>query len=110
MNSLKYKLELALVKAQNIDITNFETQLDTFKTAFAKTTTSPPGDFRQQSMKLTSRSTTYRRRRRPCLAPTGIFDLRTTRRRTTIKKLTRGNPTMAAKFAELKDGGSSDAE
>ena len=82
MNSLKYKLELALVKAQNIDITNFETQLDTFKTAFAKTTTSPPGDFRQQSMKLTSRSTTYRRRRRPCLAPTGIFDLRTTRRRT----------------------------
>ncbi|MBN0133828.1 DUF2130 domain-containing protein, partial [Pseudomonas aeruginosa] len=36
MNSLKYKLELALVKAQNIDITNFETQLDTFKTAFAK--------------------------------------------------------------------------
>ncbi|WP_279630253.1 DUF2130 domain-containing protein [Ectopseudomonas oleovorans] len=36
MNSLKYKSELALVKAQNIDITNFETQLDTFKTAFAK--------------------------------------------------------------------------
>ena len=36
MNSLKYKAELALVKAQNIDITNFETQLDTFKTAFAR--------------------------------------------------------------------------
>ena len=36
MNSLKYKTELALVKAQTIDITNFEAQLDTFKTAFAK--------------------------------------------------------------------------
>ena len=36
MNSLKYKTELALVKAQNIDITNFENELETFKTAFAK--------------------------------------------------------------------------
>jgi hypothetical protein len=36
MHSLKYKSELALVKAQSIDITNFETDLDTFKNAFAK--------------------------------------------------------------------------
>ena len=36
MNSLKYKNELALVKAQSIDITNFENELDTFKNAFAK--------------------------------------------------------------------------
>jgi hypothetical protein len=36
MNSLKYKSELALVRAQNIDITTFETELDTFKTAFGK--------------------------------------------------------------------------
>ena len=36
MNSLKYKSELALVKAQNIDITNFESELEAFKSAFAK--------------------------------------------------------------------------
>ena len=36
MKSLEYKTELALVKAQNVDITNFENDLDTFKTAFAK--------------------------------------------------------------------------
>lgn len=36
MNSLKYKSELAIVKAQHIDITNFETELDSFKMAFAK--------------------------------------------------------------------------
>nr|WP_283813509.1 DUF2130 domain-containing protein [Bradyrhizobium paxllaeri] len=36
INSLNYKTELALVKAQNIDITQFETQLETFKTAFSK--------------------------------------------------------------------------
>ncbi|MDH2350522.1 DUF2130 domain-containing protein [Bradyrhizobium sp. SSUT18] len=36
LNSLKYKTELALVKAQNIDITQFENQLETFKNGFAK--------------------------------------------------------------------------
>ena len=36
LNALTYKNELALVKAQNIDITNFENELDTFKAAFGK--------------------------------------------------------------------------
>ena len=36
LNSLKYKTELALVREQNIDITNFETELDAFKTAFGR--------------------------------------------------------------------------
>jgi hypothetical protein len=36
MNSLKYKSELALMKAQNIDITNFENELESFKSAFSK--------------------------------------------------------------------------
>lgn len=36
MSSLQYKSELALVRAQNIDITNFETQLDDFKSAFGR--------------------------------------------------------------------------
>ena len=36
MHSLHYKSELALVKAQNIDITNFEDELDKFKQAFGK--------------------------------------------------------------------------
>jgi len=36
MKSLEYKTELALVKEQNVDITNFEDDLDKFKTAFGK--------------------------------------------------------------------------
>ncbi|MEO7617775.1 MAG: DUF2130 domain-containing protein, partial [Candidatus Saccharibacteria bacterium] len=36
MNSLKYKSELALVRSQNIDVTNFENSLDEFKTGFAR--------------------------------------------------------------------------
>ena len=35
-NSLKYKTELALVKEQNIDITNFENELESFKTGFSR--------------------------------------------------------------------------
>ena len=35
-HSLKYKTELALVKEQNIDITNFENELEAFKTGFAR--------------------------------------------------------------------------
>jgi hypothetical protein len=41
MNSMEYKAELALVKSQSIDVTDFEEKLDTFKTGFAATTTSP---------------------------------------------------------------------
>lgn len=36
MNSLQYKSELSLVKSQNIDIINFENELDSFKAAFGK--------------------------------------------------------------------------
>lgn len=35
-NSLKYKTELAIVKAQNVDVTNFESELDAFRTSFAR--------------------------------------------------------------------------
>jgi hypothetical protein len=83
MNSLKYKSELALVKAQNIDITNFETSSRRSRPHSRRTTTSPPGTLsKRQSRRSTSRSTTCRRRRTPCSAPIGTFVLRTTRRRT----------------------------
>jgi len=55
MNSLQYKSELALVKAQNIDITNFETELDSFKTAFARNYELASGTSKKQLMRLISR-------------------------------------------------------
>ena len=65
INSLKYKTELALVKAQNIDITQFESQLETFKSGLPRTTTLPPGIFRRRSTKSTSRLIISRRQRTP---------------------------------------------
>ena len=111
MNSLKYKSELALVKAQNIDITNFETQLDTFKTAFAKNYDLASRRF-QTAIDEIDKSIDHLQKTKEALLGTDR-NLRLANDKAqdvTIKKLTRGNPTMAAKFAELKDGGSPDAE
>ncbi|MCE0927564.1 DUF2130 domain-containing protein [Pseudomonas monteilii] len=103
MNSLKYKLELALVKAQNIDITNFETQLDTFKTAFAKNYDLASRRF-QTAIDEIDKSIDHLQKTKEALLGTDR-NLRLANDKAqdvTIKKLTRGNPTMAAKFAELK--------
>ena len=111
MNSLKYKSELALVKAQNIDITNFEAQLDTFKTAFAKNYDLASRRF-QTAIDEIDKSIDHLQKTKEALLGTDR-NLRLANDKAqdvTIKKLTRSNPTMAAKFAELKNGGSSGAE
>ena len=111
MNSLKYKSELALVRAQNIDITNFEASLDTFKTAFARNY-----DLASNSLKKAideiDKSIDHLQKTKDALLGTDR-NLRLANDKAqdvTIKKLTRGNPTMAAKFAELKNSGPADTE
>ena len=104
MNSLKYKSELALVKAQNVDITNFEADLDTFKTAFAKNYDLASRRF-QTAIEEIDKSIDHLQKTKDALLGTDR-NLRLANDKAqdvTIKKLTRGNPTMAAKFAELKD-------
>lgn len=111
MNSLKYKSELALVKAQNIDITNFEAELETFKGAFAKNYDLASRRF-QTAIDEIDKSIDHLQKTKEALLGTDR-NLRLANDKAqdvTIKKLTRGNPTMAAKFAELKNHGPSDAE
>ena len=106
MNSLKYKSELALVRAQNIDITNFENELETFKTAFAKNYDLASRRF-QTAIEEIDKSIDHLQKTREALLGTDR-NLRLANDKAqdvTIKKLTRGNPTMAAKFAELKSDG-----
>jgi len=108
MNSLKYKSELALVKAQNIDITNFETELDTFKIAFAKNFELASNRF-QTAIDEIDKSINHLQKTKEALLGTDR-NLRLANDKAqdvTIKKLTRGNPTMAAKFDELKNDDSS---
>jgi hypothetical protein len=106
MNSLKYKSELALVKAQSIDITNFEADLDTFKNAFAKNYDLASRRF-QTAIEEIDKSIDHLQKTKEALLGTDR-NLRLANDKAqdvTIKKLTRGNPTMAAKFAEIKDPG-----
>ena len=103
LNSLKYKNELALVKAQNIDITNFESELDTFKAAFAKNYDLASRRF-QTAIDEIDKSIDHLQKTKEALLGTDR-NLRLANDKAqdvTIKRLTRGNPTMAAKFAELK--------
>jgi hypothetical protein len=106
MNSLKYKSELALVRAQNVDITHFESELDTFKAAFAKNFDLASRRF-QTAIEEIDKSIDHLQKTKEALLGTDR-NLRLANDKAqdvTIKKLTRGNPTMAAKFSELKDPG-----
>jgi hypothetical protein len=103
MNSLKYKAELAIVKAQNIDITNFESELDSFKNAFSKNYDLASRKF-QTAIDEIDKSIDHLQKTREALVSTDR-NLRLANDKAqdvTIKKLTRGNPTMAAKFDGLK--------
>tara|TARA_R110000787_G_scaffold13751_5_gene42864 strand:- start:18620 stop:19942 length:1323 start_codon:yes stop_codon:yes gene_type:complete len=111
MNSLKYKSELALMRSQNIDITNFENQLESFKGAFAKNYDLASRRF-QTAIDEIDKSIDHLQKTKDALLGTDR-NLRLANDKAqdvTIKKLTRGNPTMASKFANLKNHDSSDIE
>ncbi len=111
INSLKYKTELAFVKAQNIDITQFESQLETFKSGFAKNYDLASRNF-QTAINEIDKSIDHLQKTKDALIGTDR-NLRLANDKAqdvTIKKLTRSNPTMAAKFSELKGQSAEAAE
>ncbi len=93
-----------MVKAQNIDITNFETQLNDFKTAFGRNWRLAAEGFEEAIRRIEeaikdlerTKDALHKSANNLRLANDKAEDL-------TIKKLTRNNPTMAEKFAKLKD-------
>lgn len=111
MKSLQYKSELALVKSQNIDITNFENQLDSFKDAFGKNYDLAARRFKTAIDEIDKSIDHLQKTKDALLGADRNLRLANDKAQdVTIKKLTRGNPTMAAKFAELKHDAASEAE
>ena len=111
MKSLAYKTELALVKAQNVDITNFEAELESFKTAFGRNYELASRRF-QTAIDEIDKSIEHLQKTKEALLGTDR-NLRLANDKAqdvTIKKLSKRNPTMAAKFEELKDQGKPSAE
>jgi hypothetical protein len=103
MNALEYKNELALMKAQNIDVTNFENDLEKFKEAFGKNYDLASRKF-QAAIDEIDKSINHLQKTKDALLSTDR-NLRLANNKAqdvTVKKLTRKNPTMAAKFNELQ--------
>jgi len=110
-NSLKYKTELALVKSQNIDITNFESDLESFKTGFARNYELASKKFKTAIDEIDKTIDHLQKTKDALLGSENNLRLANNKADDlTVKKLTKGNPTMATKFDELKNNDTSDSE
>ena len=110
-NALQYKQELAVVRAQNIDITNFENELNTFKGAFSRNYDLASRQF-QAAVDEIDKTITHMQKVKENLLKSAN-NLRIANDKAvdlSIKKLTRNNPTMKGKFAELKDASDTETE
>ena len=111
MKALEYKTELELVKAQNIDITNFENELETFKSGFGKNYDLASRRFHTAIDEIDKSIDRLQKAKEALLGSERNLRLANDKAQdVTIKKLTRRNPTMAAKFAELEAANGSDDE
>jgi len=102
-NSLKYKKELALVRSQNIDITNFESDLDAFKSGFARNYELASKKFKTAITEIDKTIDHLQKTKDALLGSENNLRLANNKAdELSVKKLTKGNPTMATKFDELK--------
>lgn len=104
MNSMQYKAELALVRNQNIDITNFEEKMNNFKKGFAYNYDLASRKFNDAIDGIDKTIKELEKTKAALLSSEN--NLRLANEKTedlTIKKLTHGNPTMKAKFEALND-------
>ena len=102
MNSMQYKAELALVRSQNIDITNFEEKMNKFKEGFARNYDLASRKFKDAIDGIDKTIKELQKTKDALLSSEN--NLRLANEKTedlTIKKLTHGNPTMKSKFDEL---------
>lgn len=103
MNSLQYKAELALVKNQNIDITDFEEKINNFKDGFARNYDLASRKFKIAIEEIDKTIDHLQKTKDALLSSDNNLRLANQKAEDlTIKKLTHGNPTMKVKFDELK--------
>ena len=104
MNSIQYKAELALVRSQNIDITNFEEKMNKFKDGFARNYDLASRKFKDAIDGIDKTIRELQKTKDALLSSEN--NLRLANEKTedlTIKKLTHNNPTMKAKFDALEE-------
>lgn len=99
-NSLQYKAELTLVKEQNIDITNFEDELNDFRTGFARNYELASKKFKTAINEIDKTIDHLQKTKEALLGSENNLRLANNKAdELTVKKLTKGNPTMEEKFS-----------
>ncbi|SQH24639.1 DUF2130 domain-containing protein [Kingella kingae] len=105
LNALKYKQEVATMRAQNIDITNFESELDDFREKFDRNYRLASEKFQSAIKHIDETIKHLEKTKADLLGAENNLRLANDKAEDlTVKKLTRKNPTMKAKFDALKDG------
>ena len=102
LSSLQYKQELAVVRSQNIDITHFEENMEKFKVGFARNYDLASRKFKTAIDEIDKTINSLQTTKDALLSSENNLRLANNKaEELTIKRLTRGNPTMAQKFADL---------
>ena len=103
LNSLQYRTELELVKAQNIDVTNFEERLHQFKTGFSRNYQLASEKFTTAIKDIDKSIAALMKVKENLIGSENQLRLANDKaEEITIKKLTHNNPTMKQKFDDLK--------
>lgn len=106
LGSLQYKRELALVRQQDLDITHFEEDLDTFKQGFFKNFGDASVRFEDAVKAIDKAIADLEKAKEKLLVSEKHLTAANNKLEgLTVKKLTRKNPTMKAKFDALKADG-----
>ena len=104
-NALEYKAELARVRNQNIDITNFEEKLNDFKTSFMLNSDRATANFNKAIDDIDKSIKFLEQTKEALLKTIKNFDVAGNKLEDlTVKRLTRGNPTMTEMFEGLSSG------
>ena len=103
MNSLKYKAELNVMKNQNIDIVDFEDKINSFRKGFAHNYDLASRKFQAAIEEIDKTIKHLNKTKEALLSSENNLRLANNKAdELSIKKLTRGNPTMKQKFDDLK--------
>jgi hypothetical protein len=102
-NSLQYKNELSLMRNQSIDVTNFENKINSFKEGFAKNYELASRKFETAIGEIDKTINHLNKTKEALLSSVNNLRLANNKaEELTIKKLTHSNPTMRAKFDDIK--------
>ena len=103
-NSLEYKRELEIIKAQNVDVSNFEAEMNHFKDKFSRNFRLASEKFQKAIEEIDKTIDHLQKTKEALLSSENNLRLANNKAEDlSIKRLTKNNPTMAAKFEELKE-------